>query len=125
MDQQKQMPGMSWSRFAAMIAVSTVIMFFLMYQLIYSIDHAFFSVNRLIASLLMGCVMAIVMQGFMWPMYEGRRTKIAVLAAAALVLLPKTFPWCRGHEMARSWVTTSTATPGYGWGNTSTSSAGF
>ena len=45
---------MSWSKFAAMIATSVFIMFALMYQLIYSFDHAFFSVNRLIASFVMG-----------------------------------------------------------------------
>lgn len=84
-DQQRQMTGMSWSRFAAMIAVSTFIMFFLMYQLIYSLDHAMLSVNRLIASLVMGCVMTVVMLGFMWSMYKGVGTKIAVLVVAALV----------------------------------------
>lgn len=84
MDQQKPMMGMSWGRFAAMIAVSTFIMFFLMYQLIYSLDHATFSLNRAVASLVMGCVMTVVMLGFMWSMYHGTRTKIAVLAAAAL-----------------------------------------
>ena len=83
MHQQKQM-GMRWNRFAAMIAISTFIMFFLMYQLVYSLDHATFSVNRLVASLVMGCVMTIVMLGFMWSMYKGMRTKIAVLALAAL-----------------------------------------
>jgi len=83
MDQQKPM-GMSWARFAGMIAVSTLIMFFLMYQLIYSLDHAMFSVNRLLASLVMGCVMSIVMLGFMWSMYSGMATKVAVLAVAAL-----------------------------------------
>ena len=85
MGQQKQMMGMSWGRFAAMIGASTFIMFFLMYQLIYSFDHAMFSVNRLIASLVMGCVMTIVMLGFMWSMYKGQGTKIAVLVAAALL----------------------------------------
>ena len=83
MDQQKPM-GMSWFRFAAMIAVSTCIMFFLMYQLIYSLDHAMFSVNRLLASLVMGCVMTIVMLGFMWSMYSGVGVKIAVLGVATL-----------------------------------------
>jgi hypothetical protein len=34
-DQQKQMMGMSWGRFGAMIFMSTFIMFFLMYQLIF------------------------------------------------------------------------------------------
>ena len=33
---------------------STVVMFFLMYQLVYSLDHALFSLNRLMASLIMG-----------------------------------------------------------------------
>jgi len=75
---------MSWGRFAAMIAVSVVIMFFLMYQLVYSTDHATFSVNRLMASLVMGCVMTVVMLGFMWKMYAGTATKVAVLGVAAL-----------------------------------------
>ena len=76
---------MSWGRFAAMIATSTVVMFFLMYQLVYSLDHALFSLNRLMASLIMGCVMAVIMLGFMWSMYEGRRAKVAIVAAAAVL----------------------------------------
>ncbi len=90
MNQQKQMPGMSWNRFAVMIATSTFIMFFLMYQLIYSLDHAMFSVNRLVASLVMGCVMTVVMLSFMWSMYKGVGIKIAVLGLATafgLILL--------------------------------------
>jgi FlaA1/EpsC-like NDP-sugar epimerase len=84
MNQHKQMAGMGWGRFAAMIATSTFIMFFLMYQLVYSFDHAMFSMNRLISSLVMGCVMTVVMLSFMWPMYRGTGTKIAVLVTAAL-----------------------------------------
>ena len=84
MDQNKTIMGMSWGRFVAMIATSTFIMFFLMYQLIYSLDHATFSMNRLIASLVMGCVMGIVMLSFLWSMYKGRTTKVAVLVVAAL-----------------------------------------
>jgi hypothetical protein len=86
----EQMMAMSWGRFAGMIATSTIIMFFLMYQLIYSIDHAMFSINRLVASLVMGCVMSVVMLSFMWSMYQGQRIKIAILAGAtagALLLL--------------------------------------
>lgn len=85
MEQQKQMMGMGWGRFAAMIATSTFIMFFLMYQLVYSFDHAMFSLNRLIASLVMGCVMSIVMLSFMWSMYKGMGTKIAVLVVALVL----------------------------------------
>ena len=84
MSQQHESMHMGWGRFAAMIATSTIIMFFLMYQLVYSTDHAMFSVNRLIASLVMGCVMTVVMLGFMWSMYKGVGIKIAVLVVAAL-----------------------------------------
>lgn len=76
---------MGWGRFAGMIATSTVIGFFLMYQLVYEADHLMFSINRLIAALVMGAVMAIVMLGFMWSMYEGQGTKIAVLVGAAVI----------------------------------------
>ena len=75
---------MGWGRFAAMIGTSTFVMFFLMYQLVYSADHAMFSVNRLLASLIMGCVMTLIMLGFMWSMYRGMATKIAVMAIAAV-----------------------------------------
>ncbi|QDP18946.1 DUF305 domain-containing protein [Sphingomonas xanthus] len=82
--------SMGWGRFAAMIATSVLFMFLLMYQLVYSADHVTFSINRLVASLLMGCVMAAIMLGFMWSMYEGRAIKIAVMAggiAGAFALL--------------------------------------
>jgi hypothetical protein len=84
MPNQSAAHSMGWGRFFGMIAASTFIMFFLMYQLIYSLDHAFFSINRLIASLVMACFMAIVMLGFMWSMYGGRTIKVAILAGAAL-----------------------------------------
>jgi hypothetical protein len=82
-----RMPMMhgSYKRFAAMIATSTVIMFFLMYQLVYEADHLMFSLNRLIASLVMAAVMTVVMLGFMWSMYEGKRLKVAILAGAAVL----------------------------------------
>lgn len=84
MQDRQQVMKMGWSRFAAMIAVSTVIMFFLMYQLVYQWDHATFSINRLVASLAMGCVMTAVMLGFMWSMYEGQGKKIILLSFAVI-----------------------------------------
>ncbi len=81
--EKKEMKS-TWGRFAAMIVTSTVIMFFLMYQLVYEADHALFSINRFVASLVMGCVMTCVMLGFMWSMYQGKTAKFAVLAAGAL-----------------------------------------
>jgi Domain of unknown function (DUF305) len=85
MEQHEKTMQMGWGRFAAMIATSTFIMFFLMYQLVYTAGHATFSVNRLLSSLIMGAVMTVVMLGFMWPMYRGTGAKVAVLAGAALL----------------------------------------
>ena len=81
MEQHKQM-SMSWWRFAAMIATSAFIMFFLMYQLVYESGHLMFSINRFIASLVMGCVMTVIMLAFMWSMYQGTAIKLAVLGLA-------------------------------------------
>lgn len=79
--------SMPWWRFAAMIATSTFVMFFLMYQLVYEFDHATFSINRLVASLVMGSVMTLVMLGFMWRMYKGMATKVAVLGLALVAAI--------------------------------------
>ncbi|WP_232314859.1 DUF305 domain-containing protein [Oceanibaculum pacificum] len=80
-----QMMKMGWGRFLAMIAVSTLVMFPLMYQLVYSADHATFSLTRLVSSVVMGCVMAVIMLAFMWKMYEGQAIKLAVLIGAIVV----------------------------------------
>ena len=85
MEQHDKMMTVSWGKFAAMIATSVVAMFFLMYQLIYSFDHATFSLNRLVASLVMGCIMTLIMLGFMWPMVKGKAAKMAVLVGAVLL----------------------------------------
>lgn len=76
---------MGWSRFFAMIGVSTLVMFPLMYQLIYAVDHATFSLTRLVSSFVMGCVMAVIMLAFMWKMYDGQAMKLAVLIGAIVV----------------------------------------
>jgi hypothetical protein len=75
---------MGWGRFGAMIAISTAIMFLLMYQLVYSADHVLFSLTRLISALVMACVMTAVMLAFMWKMYQPTAAKAAVLALAVI-----------------------------------------
>jgi hypothetical protein len=76
---------MSYARFAAMIATSTVVMFALMYLNTYALEHVRFSETRVYMALLMGAAMAIVMLGFMFAMYPNRRLNMAILAGAALV----------------------------------------
>lgn len=77
--------SMGWGRFAAMIAVSTAIMFALMYHLVYEPAHVLFSLTRLLGAFIMGAVMTVIMLAFMWRMYQGIGTKVMVMAGAALV----------------------------------------
>lgn len=76
---------MSYLRFAAMIAVSTVVMFVLMYFNTYQLDHVFFSQTRAWMALYMGAAMAVVMLLFMKGMYKDRRANAAILVGSALV----------------------------------------
>ena len=76
---------MSYRRFAAMIAVSTVVMFGLMYLNTFALEHVRYSQTRTWMALVMGATMAAVMLGFMWGMYRDKRLNLAILAAAAVV----------------------------------------
>ncbi len=78
---------MSYARFAAMIAVSTIVMFGLMYLNTFAIEHARFSETRLWMALLMGAVMAVIMLLFMLKMYSDKRINAAILAGAAVVFV--------------------------------------
>ena len=75
---------MSYWRFAAMIATSTVVMFGLMYIHTYVWDHAYFSETRAWMALLMGAVMAIIMLGYMLNMYKSRTVNLAIFIGAAV-----------------------------------------
>lgn len=85
-----QPKSMGWGRLAGMVLVSTVVMFALTYQLVYSTDHIYFSLNLFLSALIMGGVMTAVMLGFMWDMYHPRAVKVGVLwsgiAVAAILL---------------------------------------
>lgn len=73
---------MSYARFAAMVVVSTVVMYGLMYLNTWALDHVFFSQTRLWMALLMGAVMAIIMLSFMWGMYENTSANVTIALAA-------------------------------------------
>ncbi|WP_109464885.1 DUF305 domain-containing protein [Albibacillus kandeliae] len=82
---------MSYGRFAAMIATSTVIMFGLMYLNTYALNHIFFSETRAYMALLMGAVMAVIMLAFMLSMYRNPTANIAIFAGAILVFAASLF----------------------------------
>jgi FlaA1/EpsC-like NDP-sugar epimerase len=74
-----------YHRFAAMIAVSTLVMFGLMYLNTYELDHVFFSETRGYMALMMGAVMAVIMLPFMSHMLQNRRLNIGIYIGSALV----------------------------------------
>jgi len=76
---------MNYSRFAAMIATSTVVMFGLMYLNTYALDHVFFSETRAYMALYMGAAMAVIMLTYMLNMYENRRVNLGIFAGSAAV----------------------------------------
>ncbi|MHB0704123.1 DUF305 domain-containing protein [Roseomonas mucosa] len=76
---------MSYARFAAMIAVSTIVMFVLMYLNTYQLDHVFYSQTRTWMAVYMGAVMAIIMMLFMMGMYKNKRANTAILLGGVVV----------------------------------------
>ena len=75
---------MSYVRFGAMIATSTVVMFALMYLNTYALDHVWFSQTRAWMAVVMGAAMAVIMLGFMLDMYKSKQANIAIFVGAVL-----------------------------------------
>ena len=78
---------MSYARFAAMIAVSTIVMFGLMYLNTYVTDHVWFSQTRMWMALYMGAVMTVIMLSFMLSMYKDRKVNVAIFIGSGLLFI--------------------------------------
>jgi uncharacterized protein (DUF305 family) len=76
---------MTYGRFFAMIATSTVVMFVLMYLNTYALDHVTYSQTRTWMAVYMGAVMAIIMIGYMWSMYENTSVNVAIVVGSAVI----------------------------------------
>ena len=76
-----------YGKFGAMILVSTLLMYGIMYLNTYQLDHVFFSETRAYMALIMGAAMAAVMLAFMWGMMPRRGANLAILAASAGVFV--------------------------------------
>ncbi|MCR5867628.1 DUF305 domain-containing protein [Aquincola sp. J276] len=74
-----------YSRFAAMIAVSTVVMFGLMYLNTFEFDHVFFSQTRAWMALVMGATMAAIMLTFMTHMLKNKVANLCIAVCSVLV----------------------------------------
>ena len=76
---------MSYWRFAAMIATSTVVMYGLMYLNTYAWEQVFWSETRAWMALVMGSTMAVIMLSFMLNMYENRAVNMAIFGGSVAV----------------------------------------
>ncbi len=74
-----------YGKFGAMIGVSTIVMFGLMYLNTYQPDHVYFSETRAYMALVMGATMAIIMLAFMLMMYTNRAVNTGIFLGSAVV----------------------------------------
>ena len=76
---------MSYSRFGAMIATSTLVMFGLMYLNTYALDHVLFSETRAWMAVVMGASMAVVMLAFMLGMYRRPAVNVGIVLGCVAI----------------------------------------
>ncbi|MBL0422523.1 DUF305 domain-containing protein [Ramlibacter sp. AW1] len=76
---------MSYWRFAAMIATSTVVMYGLMYLNTWAWEQVFWSETRAWMALVMGSTMAVIMLAFMLNMYNKKGVNYAIFGGAIAV----------------------------------------
>lgn len=74
-------------KFALMILISTIIMYFLMFVNVNEFAHIYFSQTRVYMAIFMGAVMAIIMMGFMWKMYDNKKLNAVIMGLSVLLVL--------------------------------------
>lgn len=72
-------------KFAAMIAVSMLVMFGIKYLNTYEVSHVHWSETRFYMTFMMGGAMAVVMLAFMINMYDSKAVNIGIFAGSAVV----------------------------------------
>ena len=76
---------MSYWRFAAMIATSTIVMYGVMYLNTYALEHVLWSETRAWMALVMGAVMAVVMLSYMLNMYQKKIVNVVIFSGSVIV----------------------------------------
>ncbi len=75
----------SYIRFGLTIAISTIVMYALMFLNVWSSDHIFWSQTRAWMALIMGATMAVIMLLSMWKMYPRTGLNVAIFMVSALL----------------------------------------
>lgn len=76
---------MSYWRFAAMIATSTVMMYGLMYLNTYEVEQVWWSETRAWMALVMGASMSVIMLAYMLGMYKRKGLNYAIFGSSVAV----------------------------------------
>ena len=79
------MKSNSYVKFAAMITVSFIIMYAVMFLNADIIEHVMLSTTRTYMTILMVAPMAISMILFMWKMYENKKINYIILTSAVII----------------------------------------
>lgn len=82
-----------YSKFAAMIVTSTIVMFGLTYLNTYAVNHVFFSETRAYMALLMGATMSAIMLAFMLGMYPNKSANAAIFVGRPWPYSPARCGW--------------------------------
>lgn len=81
------MKNKNYIKFAAMMAVSFVIMYAVMFLNADLFEHIMLSTTRTYMTILMIAPMAISMMLFMWGMYENKKVNFMILGAALIIFI--------------------------------------
>lgn len=76
-----------YARFGLMILTSTVIIYFMMFVNVNEYDHVQISQTRIYMAVMMGVIMAIIMMGFMWKMYDNKKLNTAILVLSVVLAI--------------------------------------
>lgn len=81
------MNSMSYKKFAAMMIISFIIMYVVMFVNMDSINHYHTSVTRIYMAILMVAPMAVVMMTMMGKMYPRKKTNIGVIVGGIVLFI--------------------------------------
>jgi uncharacterized protein (DUF305 family) len=87
MNSNQHMQGMSYKKFAIMMAISFIIMYTVMFLNIDQLGHYHTSTTRIYMSILMVAPMAVVMMAMMGKMYPNKKVNTGIIAAAVVVFI--------------------------------------
>lgn len=87
MEKEKNHNNSSYNKFAAMMLVSFIMMYGIMFLNVFEIDHIMLSTTRTYMTLLMVAPMAISMLLFMWKMYKNKMLNYLIIISSVIIFI--------------------------------------